>query len=958
MTMHVRISRLLPLLALTLSLTAGCSDDPVEVPPCVTDDDCRTGERCAPDGQCIFGAECVIEDECVANDPRTTCNLTTFMCDFREGFGDECDPARPCPFGQFCSNLLGLCLDAASSRDCVRRSQCPANQICDRDANKCILDPGCYGEAFCEDGEICDIVNRTCRGVAMECTACNSEGRCIEEGELCFVETEECLRSSEEPSCRMGEFCDPLGRCVQCSRSADCGPGLFCNVSVGRCESNIQCVDDPSLCPSTSEITCVTCESPEECNPRTRRCEAPPEPCTSDIDCPSDQLCDQTQDPPICVPRLPDCLNDVLDEPRRNDDIGSASLIDGETLRIEELKACPGDQDWYRLDVPAGTYLTVDARFRHADGDLDLELYLPNGRTIIDQSRTVTDNERLELEVGTDLTLFARVFFAAPGVNAVPYELIVARDAGGVCADDGNEPDDQVADAKALINVQTYEGRLCPADPDWFVLRMVPAGTRVQLDLDFVDNLGDLDLEVFRPGQTQPLLSSLSVDDDEQLIFDAPYGGDFFVRVAGKGADTNVYTLRATLTENAGVTCLDDALEANDTPLTASSTSAFPSGIFPGTLCAGDDDWFRFSAQPGQAVTLELGFEPGADLDLRVYDGNITEPNVSPMEISAGVNPREYIGFRTFLGGNFLARVSGHTDRDASPYELRFDVSSRGICQPDTADATGQGETQETAFSLPLPPTRLDDLTLCAGDAQDWYRIFASAGFMNVLRLNYVPDDGQLDFDLRQADGSLLFTTGGLAPEIPREVQINVPGVQGGFALLFMRVSATSGFDPSYSLSHDLVPIFSCDPDVAEPNNLRSTPSTITATSANPIVIEDLTLCANTRDINNNGDSDYYLLLPPAPGARIDARIDFEQGDLLMELFSPGAVARACVNQGEDRCFSDGFGLSETISFTATTAAPYFLRVDSVYSSPNVQVRPPDASTAYDLRVEYTLPGE
>lgn len=944
-------------IALALSLVAGlvgCKDDPPEVPPCVTDMDCRTGERCVPGGQCVFGAECINLQECLDQDPRTLCNLETFTCDFRDGFGDECDRSRPCAFGQFCSELLGRCLDANTAKDCVRRSQCPANQICDRAANKCIADPGCFSDAFCEDGELCDVVNQVCRSVALECSSCFGTGECATAGDLCFVDTQECLPSGAQPECATGELCDPLGRCVQCTRSEDCGPGLFCNVAVGRCESNVQCADDPTLCPMSAEVTCITCEAPQSCNPRTRRCEAPPDNCQDDIDCPSDQLCDLSQDPPICIPRIPDCLNDLLDTPR-NDDVSSASLLlPEEGPRYEELKSCPGDVDWYRLDVTAGTYLTVDARFEHAEGDLDMQLYLADGRTLLDESRTVTDNERLELEVGTDLAVFVRVFFAAPSINPVPYELIVARDPGDLCMDDSNEPDDGRADAKQLLNDRPYEGRLCAGDPDWFVLRNVPAGSRISVQLDFIDNLGDLDLEVYRADQTQALLSSLSTDDDEALAFDAPFGGDFFVRVFGKSADTNVYGVRAAIRENMGPTCLDDQWEPNDTPVSAIATSsaAGPQAL---TLCQGDEDWFRFRMEPGQAVDIEIGFEPGADLELKVYEGNITDPDVTPIEQSTGVNPREHIAFRTFTGGDFLARVHGHTEQDISPYELRLNVTSRSLCQPDIADASGQGETRATAYRLPLPPMRQDGLTLCAADTQDWFQFFAAAGFMNVIGLNNNPDDGQVDFELLQADGSLLFSTAGLAPEIPRRVQINVPG-DTGFALLFLHVFPTLGFDPEYSLTQDLVPIFSCNPDVAEPNNFRSTPSLVASSSVSPVLVEDLTLCAGTRNLDNVGDIDWFELRPPSAGSRIEARVDFTQGDLLMELYSPNGGPRACINQGDDRCYSDGPGLSERITFTATTTEPYYLRVDSVYSSPNVANRPPDSDTPYDLQIIYVEP--
>ena len=106
---------------LLLAAGSACSGSGGDPAPCMGDEDCRMGERCVPDGTCVFGAECVNDMECT--DPRTECS-EEFACTFREGFGDECGAGRPCPFGSFCSELLGLCQDAASARDCTRRSQC------------------------------------------------------------------------------------------------------------------------------------------------------------------------------------------------------------------------------------------------------------------------------------------------------------------------------------------------------------------------------------------------------------------------------------------------------------------------------------------------------------------------------------------------------------------------------------------------------------------------------------------------------------------------------------------------------------------------------------------------------------------------------------------------------------------------------------------------------------------
>lgn len=928
-----------------------CSGEETPPPPtatCTSDAECLAGERCVPSGICQVGVECLEEAECLEIDPRRTCDLSSFQCTFREGFGDECGPGRPCAFGEFCSTLLGRCLDAGRYRDCARRSQCPANQICDRQANKCISDPGCYSEAFCEPGEICDLVNRACRAETSQCASC-ALAPCA--GDLvCFADTEECLAVEADPVCRLGETCDPLGRCVQCTSSDDCGPGTFCNISVGQCESNIQCADDPSECPSVAQVQCIVCEKPQVCDRRTRRCAAPPEPCESDLDCPNDQLCDGALDPPICVPRLPDCLNDFLDEPRNDSPVAARTLLAEDGPTFEGLRLCPGDQDWYRIEVEAGTFLTVDARFRHIEGDLELQLYLEDGMTLVDQSRSVTDNERVELEVGTDLTFFVRAFLGTQTVRPLDYALRVGREPADLCPDDVAEPNDGPGEARQILFDAPFEGRLCPGDPDWFSLRMVPAGARIILDLDFVDNLGNLDLEIYRAGSPQPLRSSRGASDGEQIELDAPFGGDFFVRVLGNAGDGNVYTLRASLLENAGGACLDDLLEPNDDPL--SFTPAEPLLASPEvlSLCSGDEDWFEVELAAFDILEAEIEFDGRQDLDLALLAPGTTDRNESPLRLSDGTDPREHIAFRARTAGRYLLRAYGSRPSDAAEYTLYLRRYRPALCVPDANDALGIGNGLNDTVFLGLAPVRESEATLCAGD-EDWYELFVRGGFSNIIRLQYPGDLATLDLQLFDFSGNLLFDTEGQPIQSLRAVDVTLPG--NGLAFLIIRVRSTDGNEAPYSLSVDLIPRFTCNDDPAEPNEDAAQASTLTSSVAAPIALTDLSLCASTRSPANVGDEDWFALTPPAPGARIEAEVTFPQGDLLLELLSPSGIHRACVNQGMDRCYSDGSGLSERVTFTATTTRPYFLRVGSVYSAPSVPIRPPEADTPYRLDIRY-----
>lgn len=949
---------LVSLALLLAAWAAACGDDENKLPPdgkCTIDGQCPEGQKCrTSDGACLANPECTDDAACFAKDPRKVCDTAAFTCVFKPPFADECDASRPCAFGQFCSALLGKCVDAATSRDCTRRGQCPTGQICDHASNKCIQNPGCYGDAFCEEGEVCDLVNHTCNALSIECTRCTGGTTC-EGGALCFTDTNECLAGNATPACRTGEKCDPLGRCVQCTNNDQCGPGTFCNTALGRCDSNVQCADDESLCPMSPNVQCVICQTPQVCDPRTKRCQAPPMECENDVDCPNGQRCDKTLDPPICVMRIPDCLPDLLDEPR-NDTQATAHTLDATRTLFDELKLCPGDTDWYRIDVAAGTYLIIDARFRQSDGDIDLQLFLPDGRTLLDQSRSTTDNERVELDAGTDLTVFLRVFLATPVTNQIPYRLIVTRDAGSACMDDANEPDDTVAMAKALVSDRPYEGRLCPADPDWFVVSNVTPGTTMTATLDFRDSLGDLDLELLRAGSPVPILRSAGFSDRESITYAASFAGDYYFRVVGKGADTNVYSLRVNLREDPAMMCQDDRFEPNASPMMATVAPDMTGNVASDlSICAGDEDWFVVNLGPNELLTAEVSFAPGQDVELSLYEPGAVRGEDAPLRSSRGNNPREFVAYAPRTAGDYLLRVYGTSQSVVTPYELRIDRKPPFICAPDMPEMEGRGETMADPISLGDAPTRMDDLTLCLrGDGtfdEDWFSVALPAPAVSVIRLQYPGETSNLDFALLDETGQQLLASGGTGVDA-KEIAVNVTGF--GMVMAFLRVFSSGGNEAPYSISIDTIPQFDCRGDLAEPNDLRAMASMVLSSTITPIALSNLTLCATTPSpFTGVGDEDWFLLNPPRMGSRITASLMHQQGDLFMELYSPGGFVRACRNSGMDRCYSDRLGLSEDIAFTATVAAPYYLRVGSIYADPGIQVVPANAQTRYNLRLEY-----
>lgn len=925
-----------PVFALAMA-AFGCDDGSDEGPGalCTTSLDCGQQEICR-DGTCEF-VPCSGDASC--GEAKLRC-AEDGLCVLRDGFADACDAERPCPFGQFCSTLLGRCFDASSSRTCDRRSDCPDGQLCDREAAQCVPDLGCFGPEFCDPDELCNPLSRECEiDDRVLCTPCRDDGAC--EGVSCDEEQRACVENGESGPCPTGTRCSPAGQCVQCQVDADCGEGLVCNTLRGRCESNLRCADSRPECPDGDGIRCVVCERPLECNPLTNRCEAPPPPCDDDTDCTENQRCDTTADPPVCVVRPPECLDDVLDEAMDNGSVGTRSPI-GQGVR-DELILCPGDVDWYGLEVPAGTEVTVDLRFAQADGDLELQVFLEDGRTVVAEGRTVTDNERVRFAIGTERNLAIRVASAVPLPTDIPYRLRVAFDPAEPCEDDAFEENDSRAQAGPLPTFQTVSAQLCPADPDWYRLEDLPPSSSVDLSLDFVPGLGDLRLEVFRAGEPTPLLVSDEANAPEFLRVPAGFGGDLWVRVSGQRTDANPYGLRAEVFEDPTQACPDDPREPNDGPTTSSTLTEDFSG--ERTICPGDEDWYALDFPGGGGVlAVELAHDPQIDLDVSLYR-DVPDPlRSAPVAEGRRLGRREYFTFSSFQREDLLLRVFGATPGDIGRYTLRTFTEASFVCQPDAADAAGVGNTIQNPFDLGQAPLRSQEFTLCIED-EDFVRLTLPPGFAHEIRLQWRRQNVELDFDLLDENGAAF----DVDPTPGANVTATDVVIEGSPVPVILRpFTAELPLPTDYRVVVDSRPVLRCDGDPFDPNDLPEAAAELTL----PFAQMDLELCPSQQD------SDWYALPELGPGERVEAEIRFSSSDLLLELVrADDPRVRPCEDptDPEQRCLSDGFDGTERVGYTATSSISLLLRVSSVFSSPQVPV-PDGADTDYALEVTRSAP--
>lgn len=200
---------------------------------------------------------------------------------------------------------------------------------------------------------------------------------------------------------------------------------------------------------------------------------------------------------------------------------------------------------------------------------------------------------------------------------------------GGTCEADRFEPND-ASTAPTTLTAGTHASlSICdeaaPApdhrDLDWYRIA-VGAGETLIADVRFAHNQGDIDAQLFAPGQQEPVAVAESSDDDEHVEYAAEAAGDLLLAVYGYtgGAAVsfaNDYELEVQLVQ-AG--CVDDAYEENDTQAEAATLflPELTDGVYGLRVCPDDRDWYRVDLTSGQRVTLLMTFRH-ADGDLDAY---------------------------------------------------------------------------------------------------------------------------------------------------------------------------------------------------------------------------------------------------------------------------------------------------------------------------------------------------
>jgi transcription initiation factor IIE alpha subunit/uncharacterized protein YneR len=530
----------------------------------------------------------------------------------------------------------------------------------------------------------------------------------------------------------------------------------------------------------------------------------------------------------------------------------------------EDLVLCADDEDWYAVELEAGTSVLVELGFSNVEGNLDLHLVGPDGVVPVATAESETDGETIAHPVTSAGVYFVRVF-SSNVLTETSYSLnIMVSDIS--CTADRLEPNPSDSSATDAVfdddDRYVEEGlTLCQADEDWYVIS--PShGQLVLAEIAFAHDSGDLQFELVDP-EGYVLASSTSFTDNEYLRFTVNRSGEYFLRVYGATPYVaNSYNL---VVELGGEACAPDALEPNDASLEPAELT-LDTDYEDLTLCVGEEDWYQVDASDGQIITVETNFDTSLyDIGVVLYllrrDGSLTW-----LAGSDTISSRESIVYQTFDTGTYLVRVYRSRGTLNAVYDLNVNVTGspcvRDELEPNNTYLDATEVASGDAFS---------DLSLCVADV-DWYQIELRNGQLLTASIDFIHTENDLGLRLYKlnSDGTITYRAG--SDTLTNDETILYSAYEDGTFLVFVyrsRGTTTASYDFSIEVTGT-----ACESDALEPND-----SSVEAMAIEPgTAYLGLTLCA--------GDSDWFSF-DASNGQLLTLEIDFSHdlGDLGMRLY-------------------------------------------------------------------------
>ncbi len=205
------------------------------------------------------------------------------------------------------------------------------------------------------------------------------------------------------------------------------------------------------------------------------------------------------------------------------------------------------DRDFYKIHVNSlFRILTIDLRYQHYLGNIDLYLLDSQGKIIYKSVLSSRDDEfmKIKLEKSGDY------YILVDGSNKGNFYDLMFKTEISEENDDAYEDNDQIKKAFDLSEQKGHWlseglGEGVAGDDDYYKVSIKSGATRILVDLRYLAQFGDIDLQVLN-SQGKVVASSSNTGNDEFIDFDVKTPGNYFLRVYpfGNPSLSPLYDLR------------------------------------------------------------------------------------------------------------------------------------------------------------------------------------------------------------------------------------------------------------------------------------------------------------------------------------------------------------------------------------------------------------------------------
>jgi hypothetical protein len=506
---------------------------------------------------------------------------------------------------------------------------------------------------------------------------------------------------------------------------------------------------------------------------------------------------------------------------------------------------------------------------------------------------------------------------------------------------------------------------VCEGYDDWFIIP-ARANRAIRAQISFVNDVGDLDLFLLAPGQsdpTQAVAQAATEADLEALRYVPTVDGDYVLFVDGFEDASGSYDLtvvlqctadsdcdagqRCSLVEGACVADVEPACGFDDgepnNSLSEAETLTLSAGrvrLSGRNVCEEDDDYFKLVLSEPSTVRVELNHDIGEDLTLTVFNeaGVLEARGTAP----ADSNVETLLAPLLPAGTHFIAvddAVIG-LGLDVG-YDLTVEVESDG-CTTDVDCGTVPGRqlcvdggcVGFTPEGEPEPGSLCDDDTDCPSG------LFCYAGGPGISD-NHCTQQCEDDARCEDYEGGYCLFLGGRTAvcmdtctqdsDCPTVYSCNAGNGQCELVSCGVDSDCEGEQICRRSEQQDLGFCtenrpFSCrDSDTFEPND-----DTSSATVLDGTTVRGATIC--------NVDEDWYRVTVAEDGTRLEATVDFEEG-VDIDVFVYDLAGRT-VGQG-----SEPTSVPEQAVARYLAAGDYLIRVNQFPGDV-------DRLTTYELSIE------